>query len=357
MNTVYLQCDVGYNRWLFEEITGGYNVVEYTIKKCRELNCDEIIAGVYNCEENNPLIEVLKKDNVEVILSDEADGNINFIHIVAERAAEFIVRVGADQVLIDTDRINEILREMKQQGMEWFYATAASCILPDIVSADCLRRYKQILLESGNWYVRGLKQEKSVKRYVPSYHSVMLYDFRANSNEGLRICKNVINNKRDVYELSEELAKNLIYRKNYLCRTGILGSWILGATDADFFYDENKKVNPWWTMPAIELVKNRLNKNFRVFEWGAGNSTLFFGQYVKEVISVELCYDWYAKMQKVVSENVNLRHCNSQNVADYCEMILAEEGEFDIILIDAGDRVQCAKNAVQKLKKDGVIMG
>ena len=122
------------------------------------------------------------------------------------------------------------------------------------------------------------------------------------------------------------------------------------------YYDENKKINPWWNRSIIDFVKKYLNKSLSVFEWGSGNSTLFWSQYVKEVVSVEHNKQWYEKMQKVIPDNVLLKYCELEYGGVYSNSILNEKREFEIILIDGRDRVRCAKNSVMRLKENGIII-
>lgn len=58
MNIAYLQVDLRYNKWLLKKIRDKY-VVEYTLDRIRELDCEKIIAGIYNCKENESLIKFL----------------------------------------------------------------------------------------------------------------------------------------------------------------------------------------------------------------------------------------------------------------------------------------------------------
>lgn len=355
MRIVYLQCDMRYNRFLFEILWGGKSVIEYTLSKCKKLNCDKIVSAIYNCEENKQLIEILKINGVETILSEDTNVNSRFVDAAIKEKEGFMVRIGADQVLVDVDRINIILNDMEMQNMEWFYTKASSCILPDIVSIDCLRKYKLEILRYAR-YFHALEKQTSLKRYVLPYSNIVLFDFRVNSNEGYRICNYVITNKLNVYELSENLAVKLTYKLNYFHRTGILGSWILGSLTADFFFDEDKIINPWWGRTIIDFIKDRLNKNLQVFEWGTGNSTLFWSHYVRDVVSVEYNKEWYHKMQSLVPQNVRLKYCELEYGGEYCKSIMEEQEKFDIVLIDGRDRVRCAKNAVKKLKEEGVII-
>ena len=58
--------------------------------------------------------------------------------------------------------------------------------------------------------------------------------------------------------------------------------------------------------PAVEWLQHRIRKSDRVFEWGAGASTLYFAPLVKEVISIEHDSEWVRKLRARVPENVTL---------------------------------------------------
>ena len=53
---------------------------------------------------------------------------------------------------------------------------------------------------------------------------------------------------------------------------------------------------PWFSYPAVEFLSKRLNNRMTVFEFGSGNSTLFFSDRVNQVVSVEHNKDWYDKI-------------------------------------------------------------
>jgi hypothetical protein len=36
-------------------------IIEYTIQKAKELNCQKLIAGIYECDENRELINILNQ--------------------------------------------------------------------------------------------------------------------------------------------------------------------------------------------------------------------------------------------------------------------------------------------------------
>lgn len=60
MNIVYLQADCRFNQWLFQEISGKY-VIDHTLEKIKKLDCEKIVAGIYDCKENEALMKALDK--------------------------------------------------------------------------------------------------------------------------------------------------------------------------------------------------------------------------------------------------------------------------------------------------------
>ncbi len=70
--------------------------------------------------------------------------------------------------------------------------------------------------------------------------------------------------------------------KGYLADTG----WFK-ALETGTPVDARGTPIPWVTYPFIDFIKGRLTKDHTIFEFGSGNSTLFYANYVKKVVSVE----------------------------------------------------------------------
>lgn len=157
--------------------------------------------------------------------------------------AKYIVRVGGDQALLDVSGTDRIIKEMKVQGKEFFYHPSLASVLPDIVSVECLKNRRERVLQADRYFC-ALEEDKSVERYMLPAFCTLLYDFRANSNVNYRVCKNILEKNLDIYELSMKLSNHLRDRENYINKTGLVGSRILGNSYEDFFRDEEGKVNP-----------------------------------------------------------------------------------------------------------------
>lgn len=354
MNIIYIQADLRYNKWLLQKILNK-SVLEYTLDRIKKLSCQKIVAGVYQCDENRDLINALKFGGVEVLLSNDEDVNSRFVNSMITENMEYIIRVSADQVFLDEMWTQYILEDMQKQKKEFFYHAGLASVLPDIVSVQCLKNNRNNILQEER-YFHALVKDQSIRRYTIPYPCALLYDFRVHSYVSYKVCECIIKEKLDLFELSMDLASRLRNRGSYLNQTGILGSWILGETSRGFFWDENKEINPWIAKSVTDIIKRHLNRSMTVFEWGTGNSTLFWSQYVRKVVSVEYDYIWYEKLKKMIPDNVQLEVCRLEYNGEYCRKILACDEKFDIILIDGRDRVRCAQNAVKRIAENGVII-
>ena len=71
--------------------------------------------------------------------------------------------------------------------------------------------------------------------------------------------------------------------------------------------DKNNQPIPWFTYPSIDFLDKRLNKNLNVFEFGSGNSSLFFAKRVRKVISVEHNMQWFNKIKTSLPGNSEIK--------------------------------------------------
>ena len=113
---------------------------------------------------------------------------------------------------------------------------------------------------------------------------------------------------------------------------------------------------PWVTYSFIDFIKEKLNKQHTIFEFGSGNSTFFYAKYAGIVVSVEHDKDWYDKIVSTKPENAEMIFCELVRGGDYCKMPVKLEEKFDIIIVDGRDRVNCCKQAVDALSANGVVV-
>ncbi|KFJ42920.1 FkbM family methyltransferase [Francisella philomiragia] len=120
--------------------------------------------------------------------------------------------------------------------------------------------------------------------------------------------------------------------------------------------DKDSKPLPWVTYGFIDFISDRLNENMDIFEYGSGNSTLWYGERVKSVISVEHDENWFEKIKSSMPRNVTINYQELIYGGNYSKFSSSLNIKFDIVIVDGRDRVNCVKNAINSIKENGIIV-
>lgn len=120
--------------------------------------------------------------------------------------------------------------------------------------------------------------------------------------------------------------------------------------------DKDSNPLPWVTYGFMDFISDRLNITMDIFEFGAGNSTLWYADKVNTVTSVEHDNAWFEKIQENMPQNVNINYKKLQYDGEYSKFPNTLDNKFDIVIVDGRDRVNCMKNAIRSIKDNGVIV-
>jgi hypothetical protein len=122
--------------------------------------------------------------------------------------------------------------------------------------------------------------------------------------------------------------------------------------------DANGAPYPWYTYPAIDYLRQLDFSDKTVFEYGCGQSTLFWAARAAGVVSVEHDAEWYERVRGQVPGNCTLLHVAQFD--DYAAAIQRFDQPFDVIVIDGvvtgNTRLKCARAAVPQLRPGGLII-
>jgi hypothetical protein len=142
---------------------------------------------------------------------------------------------------------------------------------------------------------------------------------------------------------------------------------------------------PWTSQAAVAIFRVLLDKKMTGLEYGSGNSTLFFAGHLQHLTSIEHDKKWYSKvkdeLKKLGHTNVDYRLIppgmirplgysffqeyglpeNEFSVrAEYAEYFsfvrTFPNDHFDFIMVDGRARIECALNALPKLKEGGIFV-
>jgi hypothetical protein len=120
--------------------------------------------------------------------------------------------------------------------------------------------------------------------------------------------------------------------------------------------DAHNEPIPWVTYSFIDFIRDRIDKSHRIFEFGSGNSTLFYAKRAGKVVSVEHDKAWFDKVYADKPRNSELIFCELEDNGRYCRMPGTYPERFHIIIVDGRDRINCCKQSLTALTNDGVII-
>ncbi|MBB3696186.1 FkbM family methyltransferase [Flammeovirga yaeyamensis] len=155
--------------------------------------------------------------------------------------------------------------------------------------------------------------------------------------------------------LQKQSLLKVLLHANYLVKKGFLKQIGWNESIKSFSsIDQNGSYIPWFTYSAIHFLKQRDLSKLNLFEYGSGNSTLWFSDRCQSVHSVEHDKDWYMKIKNNIPSNV--KYVFKSLEENYEDTVLESPNLFDIVVIDGRKRVKCAYASLEKLSDNGVII-
>ncbi len=138
----------------------------------------------------------------------------------------------------------------------------------------------------------------------------------------------------------------------YLRRSGWFRSLRAGRP-----LDVNGEALPWYSYPAIHLLEARLGpvaSPINVFEFGSGNSTIWWARRAARVVSVEDSRAWYDIIAPQLPPNV--QYLFAADEAAYLDALVTHPDYFDLVVVDGSHRPRCVEISIQRLSARGVLI-
>lgn len=136
--------------------------------------------------------------------------------------------------------------------------------------------------------------------------------------------------------------------KNFKLLANDYGQWI---TIRDWnAVDRSGKPIPWYTYPTTEFLSHLDLSNFKVFEYGSGNSTLWWSHNAGQVTSVEDDETWF----NTIRSSLNAQNVNCFFEKDAIKYSAMASNGFDIFIVDGKHRRACLEHVVNL--KGGVMI-
>ena len=151
---------------------------------------------------------------------------------------------------------------------------------------------------------------------------------------------------------------------------------------------------PWYTYPCISFLRDIIDPEWRVFEYGGGYSTLYYRDRVREVVSIDHDLEWSQRVRKLdprvqlrivkagdpatESMQANLQEfldlgftlprtdneqhdhhhglANQEYAAYAGQLMLQPPGYYNVVAVDGMARSLCAYTASKYVADDGFII-
>lgn len=117
--------------------------------------------------------------------------------------------------------------------------------------------------------------------------------------------------------------------------------------------DVDGEPTPWFTYPALYLLRERVKPEWRVLEFGAGMGTLWWSRHVREAVAIEHDAVWASHVANKCSAQLLRVPANSSGA--YIQSALGT-GLYSVVIVDGIFRNECLAIAPNLLCDDGVIV-
>lgn len=151
-----------------------------------------------------------------------------------------------------------------------------------------------------------------------------------------------------------EKIRSLIHARqlaSYLRTSGWMRSFVEKSPQ-----DELGHPIPWIPRPAYFLISQRIKPSFAVFEFGSGNSTLWFASQCKSVVSVEHDPAWHETMKHRVPSHAEVLLVELDDTNGYAESVKPHALDVDLILVDGRRRVECIKQILSCTLRESTVV-
>lgn len=112
-------------------------------------------------------------------------------------------------------------------------------------------------------------------------------------------------------------------------------------------------LKPWIASNAFRCLRARIGPSARVFEWGAGMSTVWYDRHCAEVHAVEDDAAWCRKVQARTRRAQVYLLEGPAYVAKIHEF---PAGYFDLVSVDGSQRYECCLAALGHIKNEGLLL-
>ncbi len=161
------------------------------------------------------------------------------------------------------------------------------------------------------------------------------------------------------------IKKTIWYVLRKMRLAGLLQLWLKSGLEEDGWFrsfhaqssiDKAGKPLPWFSYGFIKFLTPRLAPNMSVFEYGSGNSTLWFAGKVGKVKAVEHDKEWVEKLTPCLPQNAKVVFQSLDQKTAYTQEVGKAGEMYDLIIVDGRERNACVEACLPYLAPTGVVI-
>jgi len=210
----------------------------------------------------------------------------------------------------------------------------------------------------------------------------------SDQNKIIQINNHLLDDQKKIHSQNQQILNDSAIQQKYLKEKG----WYLSVKNQQSINFNNEPI-PWYTYPSINFAERILKLNHNIFEFGCGNSSLWFSSRCATIKSVEHDNKWSTHIASKAPSNLNIcyrpRFISRKYTAElailideyfalfpdpkyteenesygliskpyinYCAEIFNDNIQYDIIVIDSIARGLSSYLAIHRLAENGFII-
>jgi hypothetical protein len=111
---------------------------------------------------------------------------------------------------------------------------------------------------------------------------------------------------------------------------------------------------PWYTYPAVHFLSTLNISDLTILEFGGGQSSIWWAQRARSVTTLETDRDWFQEIEKRSKAEGSLECVYCRTEEEQADWPIGSE--FDIVIVDGGNRLRCAETAAKVVAAEGFII-
>jgi hypothetical protein len=148
------------------------------------------------------------------------------------------------------------------------------------------------------------------------------------------------------YSLVRRCTRTVVAPLSFTVKTGHWRSCL-----SELPVDRDGAPLPWYTYPLIDFLQEQDLTGYRVLEWGAGYSTLWWARRGAEVLAFESDRAWWERLRPMLPRNARVEPIRP----DLVDLVLPHE-QYDVIVIDGAQRTPWLRYSLDLLSPTGAII-